>query len=222
MLMSKATGKLVAGLLALIFYVPSASADLVVVFDNGLPNTDNGFYILGTDETRDDFTIADGATITHVTFYFQNYNGITDWNQDITYNFWDARTGGNLLATGPGLNVTPVDSGLPWCCGGGNAWKVDFDLQTPFDASAGATYWLGLTGATGGSDAWWVTADTSNGMSSSLGNLLNNDFAFALSGGDLAPSEPVPVDSSLALTLLLLLIGATGIYAVRRHHLINT
>ena len=207
----------VAGLLALAFYVPTVSADLVVVYDNGLPNTENGYPILTTQETRDDFLIAGGATITHVTFYFQNYQGITNWNQDITYNIWDARTGGNLLATGDGLNVTPVDSGLPWCCGGGNAWKVDFDLQTGFAAAPGTRYWLGLTGATGSGSAWWVTTDDVNGLASYDDQLYDGDFAFSLSGGSLAPTQPVPVNNLVALTLLMLLLASAGMIALRRY-----
>jgi len=209
------------GLSVLAFYASSVAADLVVVFDNGLPNTTNGYSIRLTAETRDDFLIAEGATITHVTFYYQNYDGITGWNQDITYNIWDAQVGGNLLASGAGVNVTPVDSGLPWCCGGGNAWKVDFDLQAGFEAAPGTRYWLGLTGASGSNNSWWVTADYNNGLANASGvGPYDGDFAFSLSSGSLAPPsapyQPVPVNNLMALALLMLLLVSTGFIAVRR------
>lgn len=212
--------RLLVPVLAATFYITSASA--ATLFDNGLPNTVNGYSILGSSETRDDFTLQNGGTITHVTFYFQNYNGITDWNQDVTYNIWDARVGGNLLATGAGLNVTPVDSGLPWCCGGGNAWTVDFDLSAGFVAAPGQTYWLGLTGATGSGSAWWVTADTVNGNSSVDGQVLDIDFAFSLSDdGDPPvppiPAEPVPAANTLALAILILLLATAGFITMRRY-----
>ncbi|MDX2415956.1 MAG: hypothetical protein QNK19_00645 [Xanthomonadales bacterium] len=211
----KTTKNLVFGVLAAAIYVSSASA--ATLFDNGLPNTTNGFSILGSSEVRDDFTLLTDGTVVHVTFYFQNYNGITGWNQDITYNIWDALSGGNLLATGAGVNVTPVDSGLPWCCGGGNAWQVDFDLQTGFAASAGNTYWLGLTGATGtATSAWWVTTDLKNGNSS----IGNTDFAFLLTdvGGVTIfdTTTAVPANNYLALALLTLLLAGFGWVGIRR------
>ena len=215
MTFSKITKNLVFVVLAATIYVSSASA--ATLFDNGLPNTVNGYSILGSNETRDDFTLLADGNIVHVVFYFQNYTGITGWNQDITYNIWDAQSGGNLLATGAGANVTPVDSGLPWCCGGGNAWQVDFDLQTGFAASAGTTYWLGLTGATGpATSAWWVTTDLKNG-NSSQGNI---DFAFLLTdvGGvvNIATPTPVPANNYLALALLTLLMAGFGWVGIRR------
>lgn len=209
----KTVRNLVFGVLAATIYVSSASA--ATLFDNGLPNTVNGYSILGSTETRDDFTLTTDGNIVHVTFYFQNYTGITGWNQDVTYNIWDAQTGGNLLATGAGANVTPVDSGLPWCCGGGNAWQVDFDLQAGFNASAGNTYWLGLTGATGSAtSAWWVTTDLKNG-NSTWGEI---DFAFSLSDerSEEAIYTPVPVNNYLALALLILLLAGFGWVGIRR------
>jgi hypothetical protein len=191
---------LCAGALALV----SGAASAAVVYDNGLPNTSNGYSIAGGNVTRDNFSLGTSADITGVTFYFQNYNGITGWNQDISYQFSSDVGGSNILASGTGQNVTPTDSGLPWCCAGGNAWRVDFQLESAFTAVAGTTYWLGLTGATGASAAWWVTTNYVDGS-----NRGGVDFAFALN--DNLSISPVPLPAGMPL-----LIGALGMAALVR------
>lgn len=128
-----------------------ARAQTGIIYDNGGPNIQNGFSVL----SPADFMLASGSSIYWVGFYFQNYSGITGWNQDIMYALFSDNAGvpGTLLASGPGQNLTAVDSDLPWCSGGGNAYLVTFDLVSPFSAQAGVTCWLGLGGATGGSAA---------------------------------------------------------------------
>jgi hypothetical protein len=175
-----------------------------IVYDNGGPSTDNGFSILEDNSAIDDFTIPSGATITSVGFYFQNYNGITGWGQDISYaiRMDNNNQPGAVLASGSGIDVTAVDSGLPWCCGG-NAWLVTFFLENPFDAEAGVTYWLELTGASG-TDAWWVTTaanGTSKGWTRTGGASpldVQYHFAFYLEGVE-GSTPAVPEPSSMAL-----------------------
>lgn len=182
------------------------------IYDNGLPTTQNGYSIKDTNWVASDFTLGSAASIGSVGFYFQNYNGITGWNQDIDYAI-HANSGGNLgalLASGSGQNVVPTDSGLPWCCGGGNAWEVTFDLETPFAASAGTTYWLKLTGATGPArSAWWVTAAQNGTLISYRNGFLNsNEFAFYLNG-----AQQVPEPASIAIWSAL---GVAGLLGTRR------
>ncbi|MEQ1884955.1 MAG: PEP-CTERM sorting domain-containing protein [Bryobacteraceae bacterium] len=191
------------------------------LFDNGGPDTSNGYNINGSSSTADDFSIGGGGAIASVGFYFQNYNGIAGWNQDITYRFRADSAGqpGSVLASGSGQNLLAVDSGLPWCCGGGNAYLVTFDLTSAFVAAAGTTYWLELTGATGSVNAWWVTAP-SNGTSLGFYNIgsgyenSNNQFAFFLS--DTPTGSQVPEPSSVVLSSLgLIAVGALRIRAQR-------
>ena len=178
----------------------AAHAD--VVFDNGAPTTMNGYGIGGSGSngsTADDFSIAAGATIHSVGFYFQNYNGVSGWDQQVSYNiFSDAgNQPGAMMAGGSAQNVTAVQSAFNWCCGG-KAWLVEFDLASDFVADAGTTYWLQLTGA-GGPSPWWVSADAGNGVVGSSGSWYSTglNFAFTLS----TPSDgTVPEPTSLLLT----------------------
>lgn|GEM_PF-2503229 len=174
-----------------------------IVYDNGGPNTSSGYAIVDESSTLDDFMITAGAEIRSVGFYFQNYQGITGWENDISYIIRadESDVPGGILASGDGVNVNAVDSGSPWCCGGGNAWLVTFDLENPFQAVAGVTYWLELYGASGPSP-WWVTADpngTLSGRTGAVGGITSSagsEFAFYLEGED---SPAVPEPSSMAL-----------------------
>ncbi|AOW77657.1 hypothetical protein A3Q34_12825 [Colwellia sp. PAMC 20917] len=170
-------------------------ANAGLIYDNGGPSTYSA-YSIGSSETADDFILATAYDINSVEFYFQNFNGITGWGQDITYSFYNDNSGsiGSLIATGNGQNVTAVDSGLAWCCGG-NAWEVNFDLASTISLNAGH-YWLGLTGASG-SSPWWVTTSAISGYSGKInGSTVANDFAFSLS------SQDVPEPSTLAIFAL--------------------
>jgi hypothetical protein len=204
----------------------SMTAGAAPIFTNGLPNTENGYSILGTQATADDFTLTGSAAIQGVAFYFQNYYGITGWNQDIDYAFradnGGAPAAGPALASGSGLNVTAVNSGLPWCCpgqpDGENAYLVTFDLESPFNATGGTTYWLELSGATGSAtSAWWVTAganSTPAGWTGPVGATsfqTGFQFAFALDDAPFGPSQ-VPEPATFALIGL----GGLALAALRR------
>lgn len=176
-----------------------------IVYDNGGPNTENGYGIYGANSTADDFTLDSAASITGVGFYFQNFQGITDWNQDINYNLYADDSGllGILLASGAGQNVVATDSGSPWCCGG-NAYLVTFNLQSAFAAAAGTTYWLELTGASGpAGDAYWVTTDANSTNSGVVGGSPTGyEFAFYLTNDELSA---VPEPSTLGIVGLSVL-----------------
>ena len=179
----------------------SGYANAGLIYDNGGPSTDNGYQLGSGYETADDFILTTASDINSVEFYFQNYNGITGWGQDITYSFYNDNSGsiGSLIATGNGQNVTPVDSGLAWCCGGGNAWSVNFDLASTLSLNTGH-YWLGLSGASG-SNPWWVTTSGISGYNGKVnGSNTSYDFAFSLSGD--VQSQDVPEPSTLAIFAL--------------------
>ena len=187
----------------------ASPAGAAIVFDNGGPNTSNGWSILGSNSTADNFSIGSNTAIGSVGFYFQNWNGITGWNQDIQYAFLADNSGspGSVLASGAGQNLVVVDSGQPWCCGGGNAYLVTFNLMNSFNVAAGTPYWLQLSGATGGGAAWWVT---SNGTGASLpGSTRGEEFAFYLNDSS---TSGVPEPGSLAL----LGLGGSALAVLRR------
>ncbi|MEQ1948355.1 MAG: PEP-CTERM sorting domain-containing protein [Bryobacteraceae bacterium] len=196
------------------FLLLATPAFATTLFDNGGPNTTDGYSIYGSSGTADDFSIGGGGTIASVGFYFQNFSGIAGWNQDITYRILADSSGqpGSVLASGSGQNLLAVDSGLPWCCGG-NAYSVTFDLTSAFVAAAGTTYWLELSGASGGNSAFWVTtgANATNPGYFGTSN-TENQFAFFLSGT--ATGSQVPEPSSVVLSGLgLIAVGALRIRA---------
>lgn len=192
---------LVSGLVVTFFLVVSA-ANAAIVYDNGGPSTDSAYGIKGTQEVRDDFTLASDTEIGSVGFYFQTSGDIAGWNEDITYNIYSNTDA--LMVTGSGQNVTFVDSGLPWCCGG-NAFLVTFDLESSLPLLSG-TYWLGLTGATGiigaNENYYWVTSGLGNGKFNT--NPLVYGFAFYLED---AAVVPLPASVFLFGTSLLSLVG---------------
>lgn len=182
-----------------------------IIYNNGGPDTQNGYPIQDASWTADDFTLGAAATIGSVGFYFQNYDGITGWDHQVSYAFLADAAGpfGAVLASGIAQNVVAADSGLPWCCGG-NAFLVTFDPQSGFAAAAGTRYWLQLTGShsTNGS-SWWVTAPA-NGtpLGFSGGSEAQYQFAFYLSDGGV---DTVPEPGTVALAGM----GALAMLALR-------
>lgn len=172
------------------------------IFDNGAASTDNGFGIYGATNQNggtaaDDFMLSTAANIGSVGFYFNNYNGSTGWDQNISYAFLADNSGtpGILLASGQGVNVTELPGNYAWCCGTQNTKLIQFDLASPFSANPNTAYWLKLGGA-GGPTPWWVTSSAS-GNAQSTGNPTNGSLAFYLNGAE--PSNNVPEPASLAI-----------------------
>src|SRR5436309_2229793 len=119
-MMWRTAATIVATVLVAVLSTGVGGAGATVVYNNGLPDTTNGYSIHGSNSTADDFMLTSPAVITSVGFYFQNYQGITGWNGIVDYAIYADSGGapGLALAYGTAQNVVAVDSGLPWCCGG--------------------------------------------------------------------------------------------------------
>lgn len=187
--------------LTAILALSAAHASAAVVFDNGRPNTDNGYRISGSvagndGTSADDFILSSSANISTVGFFFNNFNGTTGWDGRISYAVLsnDGGRPGTILASGEGANVTQLAGDYAWCCGEQNTKLIEFALQTSFAASANTSYWLRLGGA-GGPTPWWVTSGNGNAVIN--GSPAGGSLAFYLSAAD-APSD-VPEPASLAL-----------------------
>lgn len=192
----------------------AAAAQAGIIYNNGGPNTANGYTIFGSVYVDDDFTLTGNSVVTGVGFYFQNTNGISGWNHDIQYAIrGDSGTNlpGSVIQTGTAQNVTATDSGQPWCCGGGNAFLVTFDLANSFSAAGGVRYWLELTGASGGTTAYWVSANP-NASALGVSNGVNvTDYQFAFYLTDSSPTVPE------AGSFSMLVIGALAVgWGIRR------
>jgi len=190
------TRQAISYILFMLILTPASYAS--IIYDNGGPDGKNGFRISDHNETVDNFTLSDAADIQSVGFYFNNFQGVTGWNHDITYNFYTGQTQASkqLISSGAGQNVTSVDSGQAWCgtCTGGNAWLVTFDLESTLSLAEG-DYWLGLTGATGTKYSFWAISGSSS---------KGTDFAFHLDNESTSKPDTTTVPEPSPLPLLTL------------------
>ncbi len=184
----------------------AAGARADVILTNGSPNTITGDLMTGYIEANS-FSLPSAAMITGVNFETLILQPET-FQSTVTYFLYADNGGspGTQLATG-NVAVGTTDLGPALFSSTYEAFGIDFSLSTPFSASAGTTYWLGLyDGAlinTNG-NAYWAVSTGGQGAGMFLvspytgpwGSTGQAPFYFQLTSGASA-STPEPASTTL-------------------------
>lgn len=117
--------------------------------------------------------------------------------------------GAQLSFTTVGDSAGGVDTGIDLM--GLNLYRFNGALTTPFQATAGATYWIGIVDPTTNGNWFWASGSGGDGVHHAVvggtpGGYVD-DMAFTLDGTVAAVPEP----ASAALFLL----GAAGLLTLR-------
>lgn len=126
----------------------------------------------------------------------------------------DAGTGmpGTLLSTSTiGGSGNPTDTGLDFA-GVISIFSYSGTLATPFQVTAGSTYWIEIIDPTSYASWFWATGSGGDGVHSAIAEgqslpAIENDMAFALHGTITAVPEPA--------SAVLLILGVAGLLAAR-------
>lgn len=191
--------------------VVGSAASAQVVYNNGSPNGQNG---LNTTQFQiaNDFTIGAGATVNSAGIYMAGYNGIGAWDGYLAYAiFADAGGAPGSLLTTAAVNPIVTDTGNAWNFGG-DSYLFQFNLASPFVATPGTTYWLGINSDADYNNSSSIFWETSSGTGSSYRSNGQGGWtsypgletAFYLSG-DVVGSVPEPG------TWAMMLLGFAGI-----------
>lgn len=177
-----------------------------VILTNGSPNTITGDLMTGYIEANS-FSLTSPATITGVNFEAFIQQPET-FQSTVTYYLDADNSGspGNELVVG-NASVTTTDLGPSLYSSSYEAFGIDFSLNTPFSASAGTTYWLGLYDGTlfsGNDNAYWAVSTGGQGAPMFLVSPYNGSwnttgqapFYFQLTGGA-SSSTPEPASTAL-------------------------
>ncbi|MFN5468868.1 MAG: PEP-CTERM sorting domain-containing protein [Pirellulaceae bacterium] len=212
---------------ALFFGSSSQEAIAAIVYDNGSPTIADGSEVTNF-VVANDFTLSSATNVTGGAIYIAGFGGVGNW--DGTFDYWvfadNSNTVGAALTNGSGVSVTSTSIGAGAWPHGGNTFRIDFNLASPFLAAAATKYWFGVHLSTNYNrdNIFWIRtpqisqALQGRGNSGSENGTFNNwtapaatENAFYLNGSP--AGGPVPEPTSLAIFGL----GAVGAaYRARR------
>lgn len=197
----------------------AAGAQASVILTNGSPNTVTGDLMTGYIEANS-FSLTSPATITGVNFEAFIQQPET-FQSTVTYYLYADNSGspGNELVVG-NASVTTTDLGPSLFSSSYEAFGIDFSLNTPFSASAGTTYWLGLYDGTlfsGNDNTYWAVSTGGQGVAMFLVSPYNGSwdptaqapFYFQLTSGA-SSSAPEPGSTALVSAGLAMLAVGLG------------
>lgn len=195
-----------------ILLISLGTSQAAVLYENGVVLPAFNGVESTSNVVADDFAIASGGSISSAGVYMFSASG--GWDGTLEYSiFYDAAgSPGALLTSGLGQNIATSDTGTDYSVY--DVFLFEFDLENPFAAAAGATYWFGvhMSSDFGLDFVYWAYAFGGNTHLSSGGTFDNwspgaRTVAFYLTGEPGGVSNvPEPTTISLLGASLLGLI----------------
>jgi hypothetical protein len=196
-----------------------ALAGAETLYSQPYAETANGGYFASTPGgflQYDSFALSQNATIESVSWYGVDLNELLNWTPVNPTSFTvtiSADAGGvpgtqlsfSLIGDSAGATDTGIDlMGL-------NLYRFSGTLATPFQATAGTTYWIGISDPTTNANWFWASGGGADGVHMGVVGGVPSSFADDMSFTLQGTVGAVPEPASGALMLL----GAAALAAAR-------
>ena len=190
------------------------------LYNQPFAETANGGYwasTLGGYLQHDSFTLATDATVSSVGWYGVDLNELVGWTPinptsftlSIAADDGSGAPGEVLSFSTIGASAGATDTGQQLL--GLTLYHYTGTLETAFHASAGTTYWLGVSDPTDNGNWFWASGAGPDGnhvgVIGGVPDVYEDDMSFSLDGTISAVPEPS--------TVALFALGAIGLFGVR-------